>query len=245
MTGKSTYMRQTALIVLLARAGSFIPAEEGHIGRVDRIFTRIGASDDLAAGQSTFMVEMSETSNILRNATADSLIILDEIGRGTSTFDGLSIAWAVAEYLIRNECGAKTLFATHYHELTALEDGNAPIKNYSIMVKEDKGNIKFLHKIISGAADRSYGIQVASLAGLPAKVIARAKAVLRDLEEKKEKYPPRFSQQRLFTEKEKGKTEPHPIIEELAAININELSPLKAFEQIVSWRQFLKEYDDE
>ncbi|MEG1501536.1 MAG: DNA mismatch repair protein MutS, partial [Clostridiales bacterium] len=185
MTGKSTYMRQVALITLMARMGSFVPAGSAVIGKIDRIFTRVGASDDLAAGQSTFMVEMCETSNILRHAGPDSLVILDEIGRGTSTFDGLSIAWSVAEYLVNHQGGPKTLFATHYHELTALADDFPTIKNYSIAVKERDGQIIFLRKIIPGGADRSYGIQVASLAGLPGAVIKRAKIILQKLEEEK------------------------------------------------------------
>ena len=176
MAGKSTYMRQTALIVLMAQVGSFVPAEQADIGIVDRIFTRVGASDDLASGQSTFMVEMNEVSNILRNATADSLLILDEIGRGTSTFDGLSIAWAVIEHIAdRKLLGAKTLFATHYHELTELEGTMEGVNNYCIAVKEKGDDIVFLRKIVKGGADRSYGIQVAKLAGVPDSVIQRAK----------------------------------------------------------------------
>lgn len=182
MAGKSTYMRQTALIVLMAQIGSFVPAEEADIGIVDRIFTRVGASDDLASGQSTFMVEMTEVANILRNATPKSLLILDEIGRGTSTFDGLSIAWAVVEYIANTKIlGAKTLFATHYHELTELEGTLDGINNYCIAVKENGDDIVFLRKIVKGGADKSYGIQVAKLAGVPDSVIDRAKELVRDL----------------------------------------------------------------
>lgn len=182
MAGKSTYMRQTALIVLMAQLGSFVPAREAKIGIVDRIFTRVGASDDLASGQSTFMVEMTEVANILRNATSNSLLILDEIGRGTSTFDGLSIAWAVVEHISNTKLlGAKTLFATHYHELTELEGKIDGVNNYCIAVKEKGDSIVFLRKIIKGGADRSYGIQVAKLAGVPDSVIERAKAIAEEL----------------------------------------------------------------
>ncbi len=182
MAGKSTYMRQTALIVLMAQIGSFVPADSADISVVDRIFTRVGASDDLASGQSTFMVEMNEVANILRNATRNSLLILDEIGRGTSTFDGLSIAWAVVEHVANTKLlGAKTLFATHYHELTELEGKIAGVNNYCIAVKENGDDIVFLRKIVPGGADRSYGIQVARLAGLPDAVISRAKEIAEEL----------------------------------------------------------------
>ena len=182
MAGKSTYMRQVALIVLMAQIGSFVPAQEADIGICDRIFTRVGASDDLASGQSTFMVEMTEVANILRNATRNSLLVLDEIGRGTSTFDGLSIAWAVIEHISNTKLlGAKTLFATHYHELTELEGTIAGVKNYCIAVKEQGDDIVFLRKIVRGGADKSYGIQVAKLAGVPDSVIARAKEIAEEL----------------------------------------------------------------
>lgn len=182
MAGKSTYMRQTALIVLMAQIGSFVPAESANIGLVDRIFTRVGASDDLASGQSTFMVEMNEVANILRNATSRSLLILDEIGRGTSTFDGLSIAWAVVEHISSSRLlGAKTLFATHYHELTELEGKIDNVNNYCIAVKEKGDEIVFLRKIVKGGADKSYGIQVAKLAGVPDSVINRAKEIVQEL----------------------------------------------------------------
>lgn len=182
MAGKSTYMRQTALIVLMAQLGSFVPAEEADIGVCDRIFTRVGASDDLASGQSTFMVEMTEVANILRNATRNSLVVLDEIGRGTSTFDGLSIAWAVVEHISNTKLlGAKTLFATHYHELTELEGTMSGVINYCIAVKEQGDDIVFLRKIVKGGADKSYGIQVAKLAGVPDSVITRAKELVEEL----------------------------------------------------------------
>lgn len=182
MAGKSTYMRQTALIVLMAQIGSYVPAKEANIGIVDRIFTRVGASDDLASGQSTFMVEMTEVANILRNATSNSLIVLDEIGRGTSTFDGMSIAWAVVEHISNPKLlGAKTLFATHYHELTELEGTLAGVNNYCIAVKEQGEDIVFLRKIIKGGADKSYGIQVAKLAGVPESVLIRARELVEEL----------------------------------------------------------------
>ena len=184
MAGKSTYMRQSALIVLMAQIGSFVPADSANIGICDRIFTRVGASDDLASGQSTFMVEMTEVANILRNATSSSLLILDEIGRGTSTFDGLSIAWAVVEHISNKKLlGAKTLFATHYHELTELEGKLDSVNNYCIAVKEQGDDIVFLRKIVKGGADKSYGIQVAKLAGVPESVIVRAKEIVGELSE--------------------------------------------------------------
>ena len=182
MAGKSTYIRQAALLALLAHTGSFIPAREARVDLLDRIFTRIGASDDLARGQSTFMVEMCETANILNNATARSLIILDEIGRGTSTFDGLSLAWSILEHL-HNVVGAKTLFATHYHELTELAARLPRVRNYNVAVREWNDQIVFLRKIVEGGTDKSYGIQVARLAGVPKTVLERAKEILRNLEE--------------------------------------------------------------
>lgn len=183
MAGKSTYMRQVALISIMAQIGSFVPAKEANLCINDKIFTRIGASDDLAGGKSTFMVEMSEVSNILRYATQNSLVLLDEVGRGTSTYDGLSIAWSVIEYICsKSDLKCKTLFATHYHELTKLEDKMEGIKNFSVAVKEVNNNIVFLRKIIRGGADQSYGIEVAKLAGLPEEVIIRAKEILSSLE---------------------------------------------------------------
>jgi DNA mismatch repair protein MutS len=182
MAGKSTFIRQVALLALLAHTGSFIPANSARVDLIDRIFTRIGASDDLARGQSTFMVEMSETANILNNATARSLVILDEIGRGTSTFDGLSLAWSIVEFL-HNQVGAKTLFATHYHELTELAVRLPRIKNFNVVVREWNDQIVFLRKIVEGGTDKSYGIQVARLAGVPKPVLERAKEILVNLEE--------------------------------------------------------------
>ena len=183
MAGKSTYMRQTALIVLMAQMGSFVPAKDSVIGIVDRVFTRIGASDDLAGGRSTFMVEMTEVADILRYATHSSLLILDEIGRGTSTYDGMAIARAVLEYCAdKRRLGAKTMFATHYHELSALEGKLEGVRNYNITAKKRGGNLIFLRKIVRGAADDSYGIEVAKLAGVPEAVIERAKCCLAELE---------------------------------------------------------------
>ena len=209
MAGKSTYMRQAALIVLMAQIGSFVPASFANIGLVDRIFTRVGASDDLASGQSTFMVEMTEVANILRNATSKSLLILDEIGRGTSTFDGLSIAWAVVEYISDNKLlGAKTLFATHYHELTELEGKIHNVNNYCIAVKEKGDDIVFLRKIVKGGADKSYGIQVAKLAGVPEVVISRAKEIVEELSD--EDITTRVSEI-ASREKEQEKTEDEKI----------------------------------
>ena len=182
MAGKSTYMRQTALIVLMAQIGSFVPAKSATVGIVDRVFTRIGASDDLASGQSTFMVEMTEMADILRHATAASLLILDEIGRGTSTFDGMAIARAVLEYCAdKRRLGAKTMFATHYHELSVLEGQLPGVRNYNITAKKQGGTLVFLRKIMPGAADESYGIEVAKLAGLPDGVIGKAKGYLKEL----------------------------------------------------------------
>ncbi len=186
MSGKSTYMRQTALICLMAQIGCFVPARYAKISIVDKIFTRVGASDDLTAGQSTFMVEMSEVADILKNATKQSLVILDEVGRGTSTYDGISIATAVAEYIANSRIlGCKTLFATHYHELIKLEDELDGVKNYSVAVKKRGDNIKFLRKIVPGGVDDSYGIDVAKLAGLPNRVLNRAKQLLAEMETEK------------------------------------------------------------
>lgn len=242
MAGKSTYMRQVALIALLARAGSFVPAESARVGKIDRIFTRVGASDDLAGGQSTFMVEMNETSNILRHAGRDSLVILDEIGRGTSTFDGLSIAWAVAEYLMRNGEGVKTLFATHYHELTVLADEYEKIENFSVAVREKSGDIIFLRKIVKGGSDRSYGIQVASLAGLPRAVIQRAKHVLESLEEENRHLRPALSPDSYAMET--AEPEAHPLLTEIRELDLNQLTPLAALLKIEDWKKQLQEEED-
>lgn len=237
MAGKSTYMRQVALIVLMAHIGSFVPATSANITVTDRIFTRVGASDNLASGQSTFMVEMSEMSNILNNATPNSLLIIDEIGRGTSTFDGLSIAWAVLEHIAdREKCGAKTLFATHYHELTELEGKLPGIKNYRISVKEVGEDIIFLRKIVRGGADKSFGIQVARLAGLPQEVITRAREILHELEASDinidhagilEKNSSSDQQMTLF-----GAPSPEDIMKELRELDINAITPMDALNLI-------------
>ena len=250
MAGKSTYMRQAALIVLMAQVGSFVPAAKANIGIADRIFTRVGASDDLASGQSTFMVEMSEVANILRNATKNSLLILDEIGRGTSTYDGLSIAWAVVEYISNPKLlGAKTLFATHYHELTELEGKIDSVNNYCIAVKEQGDDIVFLRKIIKGGADKSYGVQVAKLAGVPDSVIARAKEIARELSDHdiasraKEIQPYGEAQQlSLFRDTEEPAME-HPIMAELREKNLADMTPLEALNYLYTLQEKLRKED--
>ena len=244
MAGKSTYMRQVALISLMAQVGSFVPATQAKLGVVDKIFTRVGASDDLSMGQSTFMVEMMEVATILKEATANSLVILDEIGRGTSTYDGLSIAWAVAEYIADKEkCGAKTLFATHYHELIELADKQEGIKNYSIAVKEKGEDIIFLRKIVEGGTDESYGIHVARLAGVPKNVTKRANEILRSLERKS-----MLSGKK--TEKENKKVvegqfdmfnyKLAEIAHEIDKINLNELTPIDALNTLVKIKEKIK-----
>ena len=239
MAGKSTYMRQVALITLMAHIGSFVPADEAEIGIVDRIFTRIGASDDLASGQSTFMVEMSEMANIINNATKNSLLILDEIGRGTSTFDGLSIAWAVLEHIANPIlCGAKTLFATHYHELTELEGKLEGVVNYRITVKEIGDDVLFLGKIVKGSADKSFGIQVAKLAGLPDSVIARSKEILSELEQsdlltRETKEPVRVEQ---TTESKVRQS----ILNDLSKLDLERMTPIEAFMKLHSYTDALK-----
>ncbi|MCL1975795.1 MAG: DNA mismatch repair protein MutS [Firmicutes bacterium] len=244
MAGKSTYMRQVALIVLLARCGSYVPATFASIGKIDRIFTRVGLSDDLTAGQSTFMVEMMETSNILRHATSASLIILDEIGRGTSTFDGLSIAWAVAEHIMRPQLAAKTLFATHYHELTALTENFPLIKNYCIAVREKEGKVKFLRRIMPGAADKSYGIQVAALAGLPQILLMRAREILRELEaEKHLQAKMERGEQITFADILAPAHNPQEerILKELSELESSQITPLQALAKIDEWQKILLE----
>ena len=208
MAGKSTYIRQVALLVLMAQTGSFVPASSARIGLADRIFTRVGAADDLSRGQSTFMVEMVETANILNHVTPRSLVILDEIGRGTSTFDGLALAWSIAEYLHDNPAAkARTLFATHYHELTDLALTKEGVKNYNVMVREQGEEILFVRKIVAGPADKSYGIHVARLAGLPRSVISRAREVLENLE-KTEFSDELAKQPRLAATKARGRRSP-------------------------------------
>jgi len=258
MAGKSTYMRQTALITLMAQIGSFVPAESANIGLCDRIFTRVGASDDLASGQSTFMIEMNEVANILRNATKDSLLILDEIGRGTSTFDGLSIAWAVVEYIADpNILGAKTLFATHYHELTELEGKLSSVNNFCIAVQEEGDDIVFLRKIIKGGADRSYGIQVARLAGVPEPVLKRAREICNELidsdittkvkdidikpalseqPKKKETRSSDYEQLSLFSSPVEM-----TIANELKTMDLNNMTPIKAMLYLQELQERLKQ----
>jgi len=235
MAGKSTYLRQVALIVLLAQMGSFVPADEAVIGVVDRIFTRVGAHDELASGQSTFMVEMNETANILNNATRSSLIVLDEIGRGTSTYDGLSIAWAVAEEI--NRLGAKTLFATHYHHLNDLEGKLKGVKNYRIAVREEKDRIVWLRKIMPGGTDRSYGVEVARLAGLPHEVIERASEILKDLESNGSgsKAVGKGAKVNVKTQKLQlslFEAEKHPVVEELEKLDVAVMSPIEAMNKL-------------
>ena len=249
MAGKSTYMRQTALIVLMAQMGSFVPAQSADIGICDRIFTRVGASDDLASGQSTFMVEMNEVANILRNATKNSLLILDEIGRGTSTFDGLSIAWAVVEHISdRKILGAKTLFATHYHELTELEGRLSGVNNYCIAVKEQGDDIIFLRKIIQGGADRSYGIQVAKLAGIPSSVIERAKEIALSLSDADIAAKAReialdeghAECGNIVKEEKTAATPDDLVIAQIAALDLGRLTPLEAINLLYQYQEEIK-----
>ena len=240
MAGKSTYMRQTAIITLMAHLGSFVPCEEADICLCDRLFTRVGASDDLSAGQSTFMLEMTEVASILKNATKDSLIILDEIGRGTSTFDGLSIAWAVTEYIANEKnIGAKTLFATHYHELSELEGTLDGVKNYCITAREYGDDVIFLRKIIRGSADKSFGIAVANLAGVPKPVLTRAKAILSDLEKadiiRNQGTNPAAQQTTLF-----ASSNMENIVEELKKVDINTLTPIQAINILCELREKAK-----
>ena len=244
MAGKSTYMRQVALITLMAQIGSFVPATSAHIGVVDKIFTRVGASDDLSMGQSTFMVEMMEVANILKEATANSLVVLDEIGRGTSTYDGLSIAWAVAEYIADKEkCGAKTLFATHYHELTELEEKLDGVKNYNIAVKEKGEDIIFLRKILRGGTDESYGIHVARLAGVPKAVTQKADEILRGLERKNiltGKKQEKESKKAVEGQFDMFNYKLAEIAHEIDKVNLNELTPIDALNTLVRIKEKMK-----
>ena len=240
MAGKSTLLRQVGLCVLLAQMGAFVPARRAVIGVVDRLFTRVGASDNLVRGQSTFMVEMSETSAILHGATARSLVLLDEIGRGTSTYDGVAIAWAVTEHL-HNVIGCKTIFATHYHELTQLTEELAHARNFNVAVREAGDEIVFLHRLEPGGADRSYGIHVGRLAGLPGAVVARAREVLTLLEAghhvARQSAPPAPDAQQL------GLFAPgtHPLVAELDRLDVNALSPLEALNRLAAWKKRLEE----
>jgi DNA mismatch repair protein MutS len=244
MAGKSTYMRQVAIISLLAQIGSFVPCTEAHLGICDKIFTRVGASDDLASGQSTFMLEMNEVAYILKNATKRSLIIYDEIGRGTSTYDGMSIARAVAEYTHSDKIGAKTLFATHYHELTVLEDEFEGIVNYNIAAKKRDDSITFLRKIVKGSTDDSYGIEVAKLAGLPSSVIKRAKQILSSIESSQpEKVKVKESRDEesfdLLTQMQNNINE--EIVDRIKALDINTLTPIEAMGILYEMKKTLGE----
>ena len=236
--GKSTYLRQVALIVLLAQIGSFVPADAASIGLVDRIFTRVGAHDDLASGQSTFMVEMNETANILNNATPRSLVILDEVGRGTSTYDGLALAWAITEYL--HAVGVKTLFATHYHHLNELEKTLGGVKNFRVAVKEQGDHIVWLRKIMPGGTDKSYGIQVAKLAGVPDPVLRRAREVLKTLESMGKgegavggaDAGERLSSQTQRLQATLFEAERHPVLDELESLDLGTLSPIESLTKL-------------
>ncbi|RME44610.1 MAG: DNA mismatch repair protein MutS, partial [Chloroflexi bacterium] len=254
MSGKSTFLRQVAIIVLMAQIGSFVPADEATIGVVDRIFTRIGAQDEIAAGQSTFMVEMIETANILNNATSRSLIILDEIGRGTSTYDGISIAWAVVEHIHNHpRLRAKTLFATHYHELTELADRLPRVRNYNVAVAEEGDQVVFLHRIVPGGADRSYGIHVAELAGLPRTVVRRARQILADLEAEArapEALVRRVDQEvgvqlPLFTAQSPVDGRLAELAKALRDLDVAELTPLEAINKLYELQQEVAELMEE
>jgi DNA mismatch repair protein MutS len=248
MAGKSTVMRQAALIALLAQMGSFVPARRARVGRVDRIFTRVGASDDLARGRSTFMVEMTETAAILRSATRRSLVVLDEIGRGTSTFDGVSIAWAVAEHL-HDVIGCRTLFATHYHELQDLARERRAVRNLTVAVREVGDKVVFLRKLVEGGASRSYGIEVAKLAGVPGEVLARAREILKNLEamevdEGGHAALARGRRRRLEPESQLALFgTPDPALAELgralAALDVDALRPIDALNLLAGWKKQL------
>jgi DNA mismatch repair protein MutS len=254
MAGKSTYIRQAALLTLMAQMGSFVPARRATIGVADRIFARVGASDELARGQSTFMVEMTETARILNTATPRSLVILDEIGRGTSTYDGLSLAWSIVEH-IHDRIGCRTLFATHYHELTDLEEQRAGVRNYNVAVKEWEDQVVFLHQIVPGAADKSYGIHVAQLAGVPRSVNDRAREVLAWLEAQHHSSEPTACGLAGASTTSNGQPahpstpwqltlfgiEEHPLLDEIRAAELDELRPVEALELVHSWQQRLIE----
>ncbi len=243
MAGKSTYIRQVALITILAQIGSFVPAQRARIGVVDRLFARVGATDELSRGQSTFMVEMTETANILNNATPRSLVILDEIGRGTSTFDGISLAWAITEH-IHDAIGCRTLFATHYHELVELEKTKPRLRNANVAVSQSQGEIVFLHRIIPGGADQSYGIHVAKLAGVPAPVLDRAREILTFLE-KQHGPDPGLPEGPIRRKVKTGRALsgslfaalPDPLLVELREIDLAQLSPAEALDVIKRLRE--------
>jgi DNA mismatch repair protein MutS len=246
MSGKSTYLRQVALVVLMAQMGSFVPADEARIGVVDRIFTRIGAQDEISAGQSTFMVEMVETANILHHATDRSLLILDEIGRGTSTYDGISIAWAVVEYIHNHpRLRAKTLFATHYHELTELAELLPRVRNYNVAVAEEGDNVVFLRKIVPGGADRSYGIHVAELAGLPKAVIGRAQEILKKLEEGSTRVPGDVGRDSSAQQLPLFGMASHPVLEKLTELDLTTMTPLEALNKLYELQQTVQPVEDQ
>jgi DNA mismatch repair protein MutS len=245
MAGKSTYIRQAALLTILAQIGSFVPAKSAKVGLADRIFARVGASDELGRGQSTFMVEMTETARILHGATDKSLVILDEIGRGTSTYDGISLAWAVTEFL-HDAIGCRTLFATHYHELTELTVTLKQAQNWNVAVREDDDGIVFLHKIVSGAADRSYGIHVARLAGIPIQVVERARVILETLENDHvdknglPKVPARRTTSKSDKQLQLFRVVEHPLIDRLREMTLERMTPLEALEALHRMREELK-----
>ena len=245
MAGKSTYIRQVALLTLLAQIGSFVPARQATIGIADRIFARVGASDELSRGQSTFMVEMTETARILNTATPRSLVILDEIGRGTSTYDGISLAWSVVEYL-HEHVGCRTLFATHYHELTDLAKSLSGVKNFNVAVREWQEEVVFLHKIIDGAADKSYGIHVARLAGVPREVVERAKEILAQLEEEHLDAEGRAKIARRQIEPQRPRLQltlfgvaEHPLLDELRQLELDHMTPLQSLQLLEQWQAML------
>ncbi len=246
MAGKSTYIRQAALLTLMAQIGSFVPAKQAKIGIADRIFARVGASDELARGQSTFMVEMTETARILNTATPRSLVILDEIGRGTSTYDGVSLAWSIVEYL-HDHIACRTLFATHYHELTDLERSMPRIKNLNVAVREWQDEVVFLHQIVEGAADKSYGIHVARLAGVPREVLERAKQILARLEQDHhdESGRPKWAKRRSIRQGDLQMTlfaaAEHPLLNQIRDLDFNQLTPLAALNLVQQWQQMLAE----
>ena len=246
MAGKSTYIRQVALLTIMAQMGSYVPAKSARIGVADRVFARVGASDELARGLSTFMVEMTETARILHTATPKSLVILDEIGRGTSTYDGLSLAWAIVEHL-HDVIGCRVLFATHYHELTELEQPLSGVRNWNVAVQESEGDVVFLYKIVPGAADQSYGIHVARLAGVPREVFERAATILEELESD-EQLSGRHRKSPALHDRHQGHVqmllfdwEEHPLLDEIRRFRIDETPPLEALQRIRGWQKTLSD----
>jgi DNA mismatch repair protein MutS len=239
MAGKSTYLRQVALIVLMAQIGSFVPADQAEIALVDRIFTRIGAQDEISAGQSTFMVEMVETANLLNHATVRSLLVLDEVGRGTSTYDGISIAWAVVEHIHNHpRLRCKTLFATHYHELTQLSELLPRVRNYNVAVAEEKDRVVFLRRIVPGGADQSYGIHVAQLAGLPKPVIHRAEEILEELEQ--EARAPGSARRTIRARQLPLFATRNPVVDELQELDVSAMTPLEAISKLYELKNLAK-----